>query len=84
MADIAEPRTDQIIEPEQLTRLLELELTHKRATWKKASARNRSIRAFGFFFLFLLIMGCLVGGYIAFTRATETRPPQNSNSAVQR
>lgn len=61
------------IDSEKLTRLLELELVQKRATWKQTNERARSIRAAGFLFLFFLIVACLVGGYFAFTRMSEQR-----------
>lgn len=82
MAERAGPTTDQI-DPEKLTRLLELELIQKRASWKQTGERYRSVRAAAFVFLFLLIVGCLVGGYFVFTRLSEQRanPPP---SAVQR
>jgi hypothetical protein len=56
------------IDPDNLSRLLELELIQKRATWKQAGERYRSIRAAGFIFLFVLIVGCLIGGYFALMR----------------
>ena len=67
-------------ETEQLTKLLELELAQKRATWKQTGQRARSIRAAGFVFLFFLIVACLVGGYFAFVRVSEqrTNPPSVS------
>jgi hypothetical protein len=77
MAEATEPRPNQI-DPDNLSRLLELELIQKRATWKHAGERHRAIRAAGFVFLFLLIVGCLVGGYFAFMRMNETRPNQPS------
>ena len=61
------------IDAENLSRLLELELIQKRASWKQAGDRYRSIRAAGFIFLFILIVGCLIGGYFAFTRMSEQR-----------
>jgi hypothetical protein len=65
---------------DQLTKLLELELAQKRATWKQAGNRARSIRAAGFAFLFFLIVVGLLGGYFAFTRISEKRanPPPTS------
>jgi len=69
---------------DQLARLLELELIQKRASWKQAGERARSIRAAGFVFLFVLIAGCLIGGYFAFTRISEQRPNQSSSAAVRR
>ena len=63
------PSTDA----EQLTKLLDLELAQKRQNWKQAGQRAKSVRAASFFFLFLLIVACLVGGYFAFTRINEGR-----------
>ena len=72
----AQPTRDEI-DPEKLTRLLELELIQKRATWKQTGERARSIRTAGLAFLVLLIVGCLVGGYFVFMRMSEQRanPP---------
>ena len=58
---------------ERLTQELELELIHKRATWKQASARYRSIRAIAFLFLFVLIVACLFGSFSVFSRVKEER-----------
>ena len=77
MADPVEPKSNEI-DAESLSRLLELELIQKRATWKQAGERYRAVRAAGFVFLFVLIVGCLVGGYFAFMRMNETRPNQPS------
>ena len=60
-------------EIEQLTRLLELELAQKRALWKQASQRAKSIRVAGFAFLFLVIVACSLGAYFAFIRISEQR-----------
>jgi hypothetical protein len=80
MADPAEAKPNEI-DPDNLSRLLELELIQKRATWKQAGERYRAVRAAGFVFLFVLIVGCLVGGYFAFMRMNETRPNQPSAAA---
>ena len=66
------------IDPDNLSRLLDLELIQKRATWKQAGERYRSIRTAGFVFLFVLIVGCVIGGYFAFLRVNETRQSQPS------
>lgn len=77
MAAATEPKLKEV-DPDNLSRLLELELIQKRATWKQAGERYRVVRAAGFVFLFLLIVGCLVGGYFAFMRVNETRSNQPS------
>jgi len=83
MADPGEPKPNEI-DADSLSRLLELELIQKRASWKEAGDRYRSIRAAGFIFLFVLIVGCLIGGYFALMRLNETRPnqPSAANSPV--
>jgi hypothetical protein len=69
-------------ESEQLTKLLELELAQKRATWKQTGERARSIRTAGFVFLALLIIACVVGGYFVFIRVNKQRanPPPTSST----
>jgi len=81
MADPAKPNTGDI-DPEGLSRLLDLELIQKRATWKQAGERYRSFRAAGFVFLFVLTVACLVGGYFVFMRVNEQRanPPPSSTA----
>jgi len=85
MADATGPKPNEI-DPDNLSRLLELELIQKRATWKHAGERYRSIRTAGFVFLFVLIVGCLIGGYFAFMRLNETRSnqPSPATSSVPR
>ena len=83
MADLSEPKSNEI-DADNLSRLLELELIQKRATWKQAGERYRSFRAAGFVFLFVLIVGCFVGGYFAFMRVNEQRANQPTTPAVER
>ncbi|HXL24480.1 MAG TPA: hypothetical protein VN942_02925 [Chthoniobacterales bacterium] len=83
MADRAEPKPDEI-DANNLSRMLELELIQKRATWKQAGERYRSFRAAGFVFLFVLILVCLIGGYFAFMRVNEQRANQQTTSAADR
>jgi hypothetical protein len=59
---------------DELSRLLELELIQKRATWKQTSQRNRSLRTVAFLFLFLLIVGTVLGFFFVFTRVNGERP----------
>ena len=70
-------------ETDQITKLLELELIQKRATWKQAGDRAKSIRAAGFVFLFLLIVACALGGYFAFVRVSEQRRNPAPSATIQ-
>jgi hypothetical protein len=60
-------------EPEQLSRLIEMELAEKRAHWKEAAARRQKIRTASYFFLFLLIVASLLAFFALFSRVKEER-----------
>ncbi len=63
---------------EKLARLLELELMQKRTGWKQAAAHYRTIRLFGFLFLFILIVACAGGFFFVFSRVNEERTNQRA------
>lgn len=60
-------------DPEQLSRLIEAELAHKRVAWKTAAARRQKLRLVSFFFLFLLIAASLFAFFVLFSRVNEER-----------
>lgn len=75
------------IEPEQLLRLLDLELMQKRAAWKQTGARNRSRRISMFAFLFILAAACAMGFFFLLSKVSEeraNRPPASEPSAPDR
>ena len=61
------------IDPETLTKLLEVELKQKRAQWKQAEARNRSRRVNSAIFLVMLIGACAVAFFFMFSKVNEQR-----------
>jgi hypothetical protein len=70
-------------DPEELSRLLEIELLQKRAEWKQAAGRARTIRMVSFLFLFLVILGALLAYFFIFSelngnRAAPTPPPAST------
>ncbi len=65
MADIN--RNPDERDPEQLAKLLELELMQKRAGWQRNKERHGALRAVSFLFLFLVIVGALVAFYFLFS-----------------
>ena len=83
MTEPAQLQTNES-DPEKLSRLLELELIQKRATWKQVGERARSIRAAGFVFLVILIVACLVGGYFVFMWVNEQRANTPATTATDR
>jgi flagellar basal body-associated protein FliL len=68
------------IDPEQMLRILDIELMQKRALRKQATARRSSLRVVSFFFLFVVILGVAVAAYFAFTsgRVDELRARSNA------
>jgi hypothetical protein len=74
-------------DPDKISQLLELQLAQKRANWKRANARYRSIRSVSFLFLFILILGALLAFFFAFSRINEergSRHPAKGSSASGR
>jgi hypothetical protein len=69
------PESKQI-DPEQLSRLIELELAQKRAAWKKTAARRQKTRIASFFFLFLLIVASFFAFFVLFSRVNQERANQ--------
>jgi hypothetical protein len=72
-----------IRDPEQLRRLIDLELAQKRVGWEKAATRRRKLRLASFLFLFVLIIGSLFAFFVLFTRVNQERanaPPKASPS----
>jgi len=65
---------------EKLARLLELELTQKRAAWKQAAAHYRTVRLLGFLCLFILILACAGGFLFVFSRVNEERTSQRDTA----
>ena len=82
MPDPATQTKPNDTDAETLARLLEIELIQKRAEWKQASARHRSMRTMAFVFIFLLIAACLVGAFFAFSRVNEERANQHSSTTI--
>ena len=61
------------LDPEQLERLLELELMQKRAARKIASQRQLKVRLASFLFLFIMIVGTLFAFFVLMSRVNEER-----------
>ena len=70
------------MDPEQATRLLELELAQKRATWAQAGARRQKIRTASFLFLALIILGAVAAFFLLFTRLTQERSAPGARPTV--
>jgi hypothetical protein len=60
-------------DPEELARLLEIELIQKRAAWNQAAARHRAIRMASFAFLFFIIVAALFLYFFVFSDLNENR-----------
>jgi hypothetical protein len=64
-------------DPDQLSRLLQLELAQKRVEWKQKKVRYRSLRSLSFLLLFLVIIVALFAFFIISSRVAENRPAQH-------
>jgi hypothetical protein len=73
-------------DPEKISQLLELQLSQKRAEWKRAGARYRMLRSISFLFLFLVVAGGLFAFFLIFSRVNEERAsrPNATTTAVLR
>ena len=63
------------VDPEELTRLLEIELAQKRVAWVEAGTRYRKIRTVSLLFLALVVIGALAAFFFLFMRLGQERPP---------
>jgi hypothetical protein len=70
-----EPQISQLTgsNPEDLSRLLEIELIQKRAEWQRTTARHKNLKMFSLLFLFMVVLAGLVAFYFAYMRASEER-----------
>jgi heme/copper-type cytochrome/quinol oxidase subunit 2 len=82
MPEPAADTNSKQIDADQLARLLELELMQKRAQWKQASSRRRSMRTMAFAFIFVLVAASLVGFFFVFTRVNEERANQQNSTTT--
>jgi hypothetical protein len=73
-ADVPETIQPGANSPEELSRLLEIELIQKRAEWQRASERNKNVKTLSLLFLFLVFMAGLGVFYYTFTKVNAERP----------
>ena len=80
-----ETQTSQPVgnDPEELSRLLEIELLQKKAAWQQKTARNKNLKTVSIMFLFLVVMGGLAAFYFVFMQAKDgqhNRAPQMTDA----
>jgi hypothetical protein len=80
-----EPQTNQLTgsNPEELSRLLEIELIQKRAEWQRTTGRNKNLKTFSLMFLFVVVLAGLATFYFAYMRASEGRSQRPPAAATQ-
>ena len=72
--------------PDELSRLLEIELIQKRMEWQLASARHKNMRSVSLALLLLIVIAGLAAFVFAFMRASEQRqqhPPNSPTAPAQ-
>ena len=62
------------VDPDQIARMLELEMAQKRAEWIAASARHHTIRTISIVFLAIVVMGALLAFFLMFTQLSQQHP----------
>lgn len=69
-------------DPEEMTRLLELELMQKRAAWQEAGTRRSSLRTVSICFLFVVVIAAMLAFYFLLSsgRLDGRRAPQGNQS----
>ncbi|HJT81196.1 MAG TPA: hypothetical protein VJ719_08365 [Chthoniobacterales bacterium] len=82
--NVNETQTSQPVgnDPEELSRLLEIELMQKKAQWQQKTARNKNLKSFSIMFLFLVVMAGLAAFYFVFMQANEGRQ-QRTDAVAQ-
>ena len=71
-------------DPEELARLLEIELLQKRVQWKQTAARYRTIRTASFVFLFLVITAALLAYFFVFSELGGNRSAPRTAPAAEK
>lgn len=66
-------------DPDQLMKLLEIELMQKRAGWQQAKARRSSYRTMSFLFLFAVIVAAFLAYF--FLMSPERAPRSDDQAA---
>jgi hypothetical protein len=56
------------IDAEKLSKLLEIELLQKRATWQRAAERRSALRVLAFLFLLIVIAGAIAAYFFVVAR----------------
>jgi hypothetical protein len=71
------------LDADQLMRLLELELAHKREEWKRTHQRAHSARINAIAFLFLVLFGAVMAFMFLFSSVHEERPVRSQSTSAQ-
>ena len=69
-------------DPEQLAKLLEIELMQKRAGWQQAKARRNTYRTMSFLFLFAVIVAAFIAFYFLMSTERVTAPRDGAQPAA--
>ena len=67
------------VDPEQLAKLLEIELMQKRAAWQRTNASRKNLRTLSFLFLFIVIAGAMIAFYLL----VSSRDPDSARTRNQ-
>jgi hypothetical protein len=69
---------------DEASKLLEIELIHRRAEWQRAAARRSSLRLASFAFLFVVIVAVLLAFFVLMPQLREQRAAHDPAAAEAR
>jgi len=73
ISEVSGKRQSMENEPEDLIRLLDLELMQKRTAWKRAATRHRTFRIIGAFSILMILAAIFLALFFLFSQANEER-----------
>ena len=76
----ADGKSESKMDPDELARLLDIELAQKRAAWAEAGQRSRRIRTISFLFLAIVVLGALAAFVMVFTQLPQDRVKQTDRA----
>lgn len=75
------PEAKQETDPDQLVKLLELQLARERIAWDRKKAQRKSARALSIGFVILMLLGIVVAAYLAWNQQSSPQSPSSSATA---
>lgn len=86
MSSMEKPPSNLVSDPDALTKLLEMELALKRASWEETRSRRGTWRALSILFLLFVIAGAIAAWFYfapALSHRDEATPPPAAADSIR-